>query len=646
MCGIAGFWLKQPLTSDVAQTRLSAMTNALRHRGPDDSGAWYESGCGIALGHRRLSIVDLSPEGHQPMRSASGRYTIVFNGEVYNFAALRRDLEQGGHLVGPFRGHSDTEVMLAAIDAYGVAAAVQKFVGMFAFALWDAETRCVHLVRDRLGIKPLYLGYTRSGVLFGSELKALTTAPDFERELDLSALSLYAERSCVPAPFSIYRQAKKLMPGTITTLRSPSLDDATTTTYWSAAAAATQGLQNPFRGTDHEAIDELERQLLEAVRLRMVADVPLGAFLSGGVDSSTVVALMQAQSSQRVRTFSIGNETAAYDESGSARAVAEHLGTDHEGLIVSGRDALDVVPMLPHMFDEPFADPSQIPTYLVSRLARGRVTVALSGDGGDELLGGYNRHVWGPRVWRAVAHLPLGARRALAGRLTRLRPEHWDRVFARLSFLPRIRLPGHQVHKLARVLDVGSPEELYRRLCSQWNGDIVHGGHVGSAPQPLLADLGAQMMLTDTVTYLPDDILAKVDRASMAVALEARVPILDHRVVELAWRLPQRLKINHGQGKWVLRQVLQRYVPKRLIDRPKMGFQIPVGDWLRGPLRPWAEDLLAPGRMKQEGLFDEVEIGRHWSQHISGSGSWGYHLWNIVVFQQWLRSQGSASAPE
>ncbi len=644
MCGIAG--IVNLCGNAVKSAEISRLTDLLAHRGPGGHGTWFSADKAVALGHRRLAIIDPGEGGRQPMSYADGRYIIVYNGEVYNFAELRLELEQNALLNGAFRGRSDTEVMLAAIDAYGLAGAVQRFVGMFAFALWDAETRHLHLVRDRLGIKPLYLGYTRSGVLFGSELKALTTAPDFERQLDLNALSLYAERSCVPAPFSIYRQAKKLMPGTITTLRSANPDDATTTTYWSAATAARQGLQNPFLGSDREAIDQLERQLLEAVRLRMVADVPLGAFLSGGIDSSTVVALMQAQSSQRVRTFSIGNETAAYDESGSARAVAEHLGTDHVGLVVSGRDALDVVPLLPQMFDEPFADSSQIPTYLVSRLARADVTVALSGDGGDELLGGYNRHLWGPRVWRAVAHVPLRARRSIAGWLTRLRPEHWDQVFARLPFLPHIRLPGHQVHKLARVLDVSSPQELYRRLCSQWNGDIVHGGQVGSSPEPLLQDFSAQMMLTDTETYLPDDILTKVDRASMAVGLEARVPILDHRVVELAWRLPQRLKINHGQGKWVLRQVLERYVPKQLIERPKMGFQIPVGDWLRGPLRSWAEELLAPGRMKQEGLFDEVEITRRWSQHVSGAGSWGYHLWSIVVFQQWLRGQNAAPTLE
>ncbi len=641
MCGIAGFWLRQAISGDAAQTRLTAMTNALQHRGPDANGAWYEAAAGVGLGHRRLAIVDLSPDGLQPMRSVSGRYTISFNGEVYNFGELRRELEQAGQLRAGFRGHSDTEVMLAAIEALGLEAAVRRFVGMFAFALWDAETHCLHLVRDRLGIKPLYVGHTPSGLLFASELKALTTVPDFDQRLDLDALALYAERSCVPAPFCIYRQAQKLLPGTITTFRSASRD-ATSTTYWSATDVAERGLREPFQGSELEAVNELERRLLEAVRLRMVADVPLGAFLSGGVDSSTVVALMQAQSSRRVRTFSIGNETTAYDESASAQAVADHLGTEHTAVVATGAEALDVVPMLPQMFDEPFADPSQIPTFLVSRLARAHVTVALSGDGGDELFGGYNRHLWGPRVWRGISHVPLAARRAIGGWLTRLDPAQWDAVFARLAFLPRVRLPGHQVHKLARLLDVGSSQELYRRLCSQWSPDIVHGASPRATPPALLSDAGAQMMLADTLTYLPDDILTKVDRASMAVALEARVPLLDHRVVELSWQLPQRLKIRDGQGKWALRQILQRYVPKQLVERPKMGFAIPVGDWLRGPLRPWAEDLLAPERMKQEGLLDVAAIQRCWSQHLSGRGSWGYHLWSIVVFQQWLRSRPSA----
>lgn len=643
MCGIAGFWLEQPLPRDVAETHLSRMTTAIRHRGPDDAGSWYDPATGVGLGHRRLSIVDLSPHGHQPMGSASGRYTISFNGEVYNFAELRRELELAGVLRAPWRGHSDTEVMLAAIEAYGLERALEKFVGMFAFALWDAERRELSVVRDRLGIKPVYLARTATGIAFGSELKAITSLASFERRLNLDALAVYAERACVPAPLSIYRDAQKLAPGSIATFRAPRLEALSIAPYWSAAAIAQRGLAHPFAGDEREALDELERRLRDAVRLRMVADVPLGAFLSGGIDSSTVVALMQAQSSRRVRTFSIANESAAYDESAAAESVARHLGTDHSSLVVTARDALDVVPLLPHMFDEPFADSSQIPTFLVSRMAREHVTVALSGDGGDELLAGYNRHLWAPRVWRGVSRLPISVRRSAARWLTRLRPDQWDRVFETLPFLPNIRLPGHQVHKISRVLDVRSPEELYQRLCTQWGPELVQGGQAQDLELPPLTDPSARIMLADTLTYLPDDILTKVDRASMAVALEARVPILDHRVVELAWQLPQQLKIRHGQGKWALRQVLNRYVPRELINRPKMGFAVPVGDWLRGPLKDWAQELLDPRALRHDGLFNVQQIEQRWLEHLSGRGSWGYHLWSILVFQQWLRSQPTAS---
>jgi asparagine synthase (glutamine-hydrolysing) len=639
MCGIAGFWLSTSVRTDEARGQLQAMADAIRHRGPDDAGYWYQAESGMGLAHRRLAIVDLSAEGHQPMSSASGRYVICFNGEVYNFAEIRRELEQSNQLLRPFRGHSDTEVMLAAIDAWGLERAVQRFVGMFAFALWDDKQRVLHLVRDRLGIKPLYVATLPSGLFFGSELKALTAVRQFPREIDRTALAEYVQFSCVPAPKSIYTCARKLLPGTIQTFSSPTGSETREQCYWSAASIAARGVAEPFRGTDAEAVDELERLLTEAVRLRMVADVPLGAFLSGGVDSSTIVALMQKLSLRPVRTFSIGNETAYYDESANAARVARHLGTDHTSLIATPRDALDVIPNLPHMYDEPFADPSQVATYLVSRLARQQVTVALSGDGGDELFGGYNRHVWAPPIWAALRRFPIGARRLLARSILGWSPQRWDRVFEVAgAVLPKIRRPGQQVHKLASVLDARSLPRLYSALCAHWNPGLVRGSEFSerlSSPLPDVGGPAQAMMLLDLTSYLPDDILTKVDRASMAVALEARVPMLDHRVTAFAWQLRPRHKIRDGVSKWALRQVLAKHVPPELVSGPKMGFTVPIDAWLRGPLREWAEELLSPRKLAEGGLLDPAPIAAKWQEHLNGTRDWSYHLWDIVVFQQW-----------
>jgi asparagine synthase (glutamine-hydrolysing) len=650
MCGVAGFWLRSAFVEETARAMLGGMTDALRHRGPDDAGTWIDGSAKLALGHRRLSILDLSVEGHQPMTSASGRWVISYNGEIYNFAALRRELEQAGEAPA-LRGHSDTEVMLACFDAWGLEASVRRFIGMFAFALWDRRDRVLHLVRDRLGIKPLYVGSLPSGVVFGSELKALTAVPDFDREIDRVALAAYVQTSYVPAPLSIYRAARKVKPGTILSLSAASLDEHRETEFWSAVEIARAGLATPFAGDEREAVDELERALKDAIALRMIADVPLGAFLSGGIDSSTVVALMQAQSTQPVRTFSIGNETAYYDEAAAAAKVAEHLGTQHTSIVVTSKHALEVIPRLPEMYDEPFADSSQIPTFLVSELARREVTVALSGDGGDELFGGYNRHVWGPRVWRVIDTIPAALRHAAARGLYGLRPEMWDRVFDTLApVLPRIRRPGQQVHRLASVLGVDSLAALYDALSSYWEPELVRGGRrlTDRFRLPIvLGDAAAEFMLLDLITYLPDDILAKVDRASMAVSLEARVPILDHRVAELAWRLPHKLKVRDGKGKWLLRQLLARYVPDALVERPKMGFIIPVGEWLRGPLRGWAEDLLEPRRLQAAGFFDPAPIEQRLREHLSGARDWGEHLWPILVFEQWRdhpRSEEHAAA--
>ncbi len=618
------------------------MNDTIAHRGPDGSGEWFDPPTGVGFGHRRLAIIDLSDSGLQPMRSASGRFTICFNGEVFNFEALRHELAQLG-AAPRWRGHSDTEVMLAAIEHWGLDGAVSRFVGMFAFALWDAQERTLSLVRDRLGIKPLFWSVTGTGLCFGSELKALKPFPGFSTQVDRRAVAEYLGSYCVPAPRTIYEGTFKLEPGTIATFTSAK-GQPTFRRFWSAAEVAREGLRNPFRGSEAEAIDELERLLKEVIGLRMIADVPLGAFLSGGVDSSTVVALMQAQSSRPVHTFSIENENPAFDESSASRAVAAHLGTHHTPLRVTEQDALDVVPLLPAMYDEPFADSSQIPTFLVSKLARRNVTVSLSGDGGDELFGGYNRHIFGPKVWKWHQRVPKLARTAAARAMTLLSPATIDALYARGErVLPKFRLPGYKVHKLATVMTARSPDELHETLSSHWQlGDgVLREGDVSHAP--LLEVLGEggvaeRMMYRDLVRYLPDDILTKVDRASMAVSLEARVPLLDHRLVAFAWSLPASLKVRKTTGKYALRQVLSRYVPPSSLSQAKMGFGIPVADWLRGPLREWAEGLLEARAMTAEGFFDAEVVRRRWNQLQAGTHPWHNHLWDILSFQAWLRS--------
>jgi asparagine synthase (glutamine-hydrolysing) len=636
MCGITGFWATDRFTADPTAV-LGEMTTALRHRGPDGDGAWHHGP--LHFGHRRLAILDLSPAGHQPMASASGRFTITFNGEVYNFAELRRELEREGRAPA-WRGGSDTEVMLAAIEAWGLQAAVGRFVGMFAFGLWDEAERRLHLVRDRLGIKPLYWARTPAGLTFGSELKALRPFPGFDTTIDPGALGGFLRANCVVGEQAIFQGTHRLPPGAIATFSAPG-DAPHEHRYWDPLDVARRGRASPFEGSEAEALDELDRLLRDAVRLRMVADVPLGAFLSGGVDSSAVVALMQAQSDRPVHTFSIQNERSDYDEGPAARAVARHLNTHHTALTVTAKDALDVIPLLPTMYDEPFADSSQIPTFLVSRLARRDVTVALSGDGGDELFGGYTRHVWGPRIWRVESLLPSAARAAIAATITRRSPDAWDALFRRAGpLVPETRIAGIRMHKLAATLGVPTPEAMHQVLSSHWlPGDsILRAGTLGAAPdEPLLDghDVAHEFMLRDLVGYLPDDILTKVDRASMAVSLEAREPLLDHRLVEFAWRLPLHLKVRGGTGKWLLRRLLSRYVPAPLIAGPKMGFGIPLGQWLRGPLRDWAEGLLDEGRLAREGRFDPAVVRQRWQEHLEGTRPWEFHLWDVLMFQAW-----------
>jgi asparagine synthase (glutamine-hydrolysing) len=640
MCGLTGFFSRKNLGPDEMRAISSRMADAIVHRGPDDNGIWVDSAAGIALGFRRLAIVDLSAQGHQPMRSRSGKYIIVFNGEVYNHRSLRRELEAEGC---GFRGHSDTEVILAAFEQWGIERATRRFVGMFAIAVWDLSRQELSLIRDRLGIKPMFV-YHRDGLVsFGSELKALLAGPEFDRTLDTSALTSYLRYLYVPAPQSIFRHAFKLLPGHILTIADPTAPLPASVPFWSAEAAAADGSAAQFSGGDDEAVAELETLLTDAVRLRMQADVPLGALLSGGIDSSTVVALMQASTERPVKTFTIGFDQHEFDEAAHARAVAKHLGTDHTDLHLTGADALAVIPRLADMFDEPLADPSQIPTFLVCELARREVTVALTGDGGDELFGGYNRYIQGERMIAGFQRWPGPLRRISASGLTSVSPRTWNRM--RDSLRPvfpvagRTRQLGEKMHKLGDLLRAESSQGMYRSLLSAWQEpeEFVVGGEVGnhvSAPGgDTQLGLMERMMLADQTSYLPDDLLAKVDRASMAVSLEARVPILDHRVVEFSWRLPRKFKVRDGRGKWILREILYKHVPRAMVDREKMGFSVPLAQWLAGPLRSWAGDLLLSD--ETGGLLRSTVVHREWDRFLAGDASNAAGIWAIVMFRAW-----------
>lgn len=663
MCGITG-QLGKGRHQEFEQS-VWLMAGMLHHRGPDDGGAWADEAAGIALGHRRLSILDLSPAGHQPMVSPGGRYVIAFNGEIYNHLDLRRDLEnisshqlpsQGAKGRILWRGHSDTETLLACFEAWGIEKTLASAVGMFAIALWDRETRTLTLVRDRMGEKPLYYGWQGDSFLFGSELKALKAHPAFKADIDRGVLALLLRHNYIPAPYSIYENIHKLPAGTflqVTTKEaltpdlSPRSGRGEPTTYWSLAEVAERGTANPFSGSDDEALQALERHLGAAVRGQMMADVPLGVLLSGGLDSTTITALMQANSSRPVRTFTIGFDECEYDEVTHARAVAIHLGTDHTELRLSGNEALALIPQMLTMYDEPFADSSQLPTHLVMKLARQHVTVALSGDAGDELFGGYNRYIHVPKVWQRMGWMPGAMRSALGAGLTALPSDTINRLAGPLARRLGIAQPGDKAHKLGRRLrEMRSMDDLYVSLVSEWPqaGSMVVGEDIPPnllderSHWPRLADPVARMMALDGLTYLPDDILVKVDRAAMAVSLETRAPFLDRQVVEFAWSLPMCLKIRKGQGKWLLRRLLDRYVPRTLVERPKMGFGIPLDAWLRGPLRDWAESLLAEDRLRKEGYLDPAPIRAAWMAHLAGQASYGYRLWSVLMFQAWLEA--------
>lgn len=638
MCGFAGFvhLEPRPLSVDKLQQTVRKMSGAIVHRGPDAEGIFVDLSAQLGIGFRRLAIRDLTAAGHQPMEAASQRYVIAFNGEIYNSEEVRAQLIAE---VGPiqFRGHSDTEVLLAGIDHWGLEATIQKCVGMFAIALWDRRTQTLSLVRDRFGEKPLYFGFGRGAFLFGSELKALRQHPLFDDAINRQSLALYVRHNYLPAPHSIYQQIQKLTPGTILTLTRSQLVEhrlPEPKPYWSYLDTLTAGQSHPFSGTLDEAVDQLEQILLRTIDEQMISDVPLGAFLSGGLDSSLVVALMQSRKTQRVRSFSIGFHEKEFDEAPHAKAIARHLGTDHTEMYVTPQDALDVVPLLPAMFDEPFADSSQIPTYLVAKMARQHVTVSLSGDAGDEIFGGYSRYVRGLQFAKIEA-IPDSIRKTAA----------WA-----LGHIPGVQSAGsrsllRKVYWVSTLLKTSSFEDAYRLMVSAWkdpllavNSPAIADSAFEVLPQRLRGQSKLRrMMALDTLTYLPDDILVKVDRTTMAVSLEARAPFLDHRVSEFACQLPESMLMQAGQGKQILRKLLARYVPTSLTERPKQGFGIPVDRWVRGPLLDWAESLLEPQLLAEQGFFHSAHIRQVWEEHKSGRANRIAQLWPILMFQAWQR---------
>jgi asparagine synthase (glutamine-hydrolysing) len=646
VCGIAGLIAASSLAdADALRSWGRAMADAISHRGPDDGDAWIDDGLGVVLAHRRLSILDLSPAGHQPMRSACARYVVVYNGEIYNWAELRVELERAGQAPA-WRGHSDTEVLLAGFAVWGIESTLRRARGMFALAVWDRVEKTLTLARDRIGEKPLYYGRVGDCFVFASELKALRALPDTRFDTDPGALALMLRYGYVPTPHSIYRGIFKLPPGTLLRV-GPDGRLGDPDPWWCLAAVAQEGAAKQRALSDGAALDQLEAVLGSAISEQMVADVPLGALLSGGLDSSTVVALMQARSMRPVRTFTIGFAEGDYDEAAHAKAVARHLGTEHTELHVDPAMARDIIPRLADIYDEPFADSSQIPTALVCALTRQHVTVCLSGDAGDELFAGYNRYFWATSLWRRFGRVPPIFRGAASSCISVMSADAWNGIFRLFGpLLPsrlRVSNPGDKLHKLAEVLPAPSPEALYTELVSQWRGHLPLLGinepsTLVSTPThwPLLPSLTERMMAVDALTYLPDDILVKVDRAAMAASLETRVPFLDPRVIDFAWHLPLRQKVRDGQGKWLLRQLLYRHVPRELVERPKQGFGVPIEHWLRGPLRDWAEDLLSPTALSGDRMLDPEPIRRMWQRHLSGRNV-HYSLWNILMYQAWRR---------
>lgn len=648
MCGIVGFFTNKSGDYTEMMNLAFNMARVIEYRGPNDEGAWSDPDAGIALGHKRLSILDLTTAGHQPMVSGDGSLCLVFNGEIYNHEEIRLQLsdfmtQHGRRWVG----HSDTETLLVALEVWGMAKTLQKLSGMFAFALWNKRDNTLSLARDRMGEKPLYYGFQNQQFIFASELKALREFPSFEFDVNRDSLAAFLRYNYVPSPYSIYRDVYKLIPGTWLQISYAQLETCQVPMpkpYWSLQNIIETRNDRICSLGEIETIDELDRLLKQAVSSQMVSDVQLGGLLSGGIDSSLIVSLMQAQSSMAIKTFTIGFEDRRYNEAQHAKLVADYLKTDHTELYVTDKDMLETVHRLPYLYDEPFADASQIPTFLVCQLARQHVTVALSGDGGDELFGGYNRYTSAVAVWRKFSFLPHGLRAAIAGVLTSFSPEHWDKIFQCLDvFIPRKwrhKTLGDKLHKTAQMLSCYSSEEIYQEIVSHWKSPehIVYGvGHtiINANPSLTLAELEYRMMYLDSITYLPDDVLTKVDRAAMGVSLETRVPFLDPRIISAAWNIPLNMKIRDGKGKWVLRQLLERYIPCSLIDRPKTGFSVPIDAWLKGPLKEWAMDLLSDHRIKDQGIFKPDIIQYYVNDYFSGKYSNHNNLWSLLMYQSW-----------
>ncbi len=638
MCGITGFYgVNNRRARSEMHILAQGMAQAIAHRGPDAGGVWQDPVLPLVMAHRRLSILDLSADGAQPMHSHNERFAIVYNGEIYNFLKLRADLEALGVI---FKGRSDTEVLLEAVSHWGLNQTLQKIDGMFAFALWDRQERALHFARDRMGKKPLYIGWAGDALVFGSELKALRAHPDFKAVVNREALALYMRNLCVPAPHCIYEGVWNIPAGHRLSLELDALEPARNLQkdmqpFWSAVEKMQNARLHITRKSEALVLREFEDLLGLAVQERMMSDVPLGAFLSGGIDSSAVVALMQKNSERPVKTYTIGFEEAAFNEATYAREVAAHLGTDHHEHFCTAQDALDIIPTLPDMYDEPFADQSAIPTYLVCKFARESVTVALSGDGGDEMLGGYTRHITGPKIWNIMRRIPAPLRQAAAKSMTRLSIEQWQ------ALAKSKPLFGNHMHKAASILSLNSQEEIYSRLTAQWE-DLPNLKYrsaslasIGALPELKDLSFAEKIMVWDTLTYLPHDILAKVDRASMATSLEVRAPLLDSRIYEYVWSLPENLKIRNGQGKYLLRQMLHNHVPAKLFERPKQGFNIPLGEWMRGALRGWCEDLLNAQTLADQGFFDAAQIRKIWDEHLAGRGNHANALWSVLMFQAW-----------
>ena len=647
MCGISGFFSKSPKKFDDIITK---MNFAQVHRGPDDTGYWHDKNAGVSFGHQRLSIIDLSKAGHQPMQSYSGRYVLTYNGEIYNHLEIRKELNRINSNI-KWLSNSDTETLLESLEYWGVEVALKKLDGMFAFGVWDKKNHCLTLARDRIGEKPLYFGWQNKGdnkvFLFGSELKALKAHPDFSGEISRDSIALQLRYNYIPDPYSIYKDIYKLLPGHYLQLSESHLNKnllSSQKPYWSSFQIAINGKENFLNTSDTEIKKELEQHLQSSIKKQMISDVPLGAFLSGGIDSSTVVALMQSQSNRPINTFTIGFSENDYNEAVYAKKIAQHLGTNHTELYVSSKTAMDVIPKLPSIYDEPFSDSSQIPTFLVSQLAAQNVKVALSGDGGDELFCGYNRYTISKKFWNILRLTPLVFRKILASGIQSISTQNWNKILKLLPGLNQHTNLGDKIHKGANALNAKTIFELYHKLCSHWQNPtevVINSEELDtllnkSNPEIKKLNSQEQMMALDLITYLPNDILVKVDRAAMSSSLETRVPFLDHKLIEYVWKIPHSLKFRDGQGKWILKEILSQYVPKNLTERPKMGFGVPIDTWLRGPLKDWAENLLNEKRLQEEGYFNSKLVRHKWNEHLSGKRNWQYDLWDVLMFQAWI----------